>query len=71
MNIEKFEGWKITCPSCQHVLYIGYEDIAFNPDDDTFHFIECEKCKKEIEVYYEGKTANVGCILPKEKAYCS
>ena len=54
MNIEKFEGWRITCPSCQHVLYIGYEDIAFNPDDDETHRIECEKCKKEIEVYYEG-----------------
>ena len=53
MNIQRFDGWIIICPHCGHKQYVNNEDIAFNPMDDCTHFIDCEICNREFEVYFE------------------
>ena len=53
MNIQRFNGWLIICPHCGYKDYITEEDIAFNPMSDETHYIICENCDKEFEVYYE------------------
>jgi predicted Zn finger-like uncharacterized protein len=53
VNIQRFYGWIIICPHCEERDYISDEDIAFDPRGDREHIIQCEKCKKEFEVYLE------------------
>jgi len=54
MNIEKFEGWIITCPLCKHKHYVHDKDIAFDPMGDIWRIVNCENCLKGFKVYYES-----------------
>jgi hypothetical protein len=40
---------KIVCPHCGYEFQMSYE-IFYNPDDDFFRGLECEKCKGEFDV---------------------
>lgn len=50
LNCQRFEGWVITCPECGYKDYVDAEDIAFDPQDDRRHIIQCEKCKQDFEI---------------------
>lgn len=50
MNIEKFEGYLITCPICTQEQYIREGDLAFDPTDDMIHIVACPWCEQEFEV---------------------
>jgi transcription elongation factor Elf1 len=50
MNIEKFDGYVLTCPLCNQEQYIRGEDLTFDPTDDLVHIITCFWCEQDFEV---------------------
>lgn len=53
INTYKFSGWEIECPHCKFKEYVDEEDIAFDPNDNIIHIVECEKCREEFEIETE------------------
>ena len=50
ITAKPFDGWIFTCPECNHEMYIRWDELAFDPEDDNVHFIACEGCLVDYEI---------------------
>ena len=50
LTCQKFDGWLLACPYCNHREYISDEEIRFNPNDCELHIVKCVECGKEFEI---------------------